>query len=48
MLYESKTVGFVALINIRPQQGNRGMEIEDLKLRERIETIVRNLLEVGT
>src|SRR3990170_6243659 len=31
---ESKTVEFVALINIRPQQGNRGMEIEDPKLRK--------------
>ncbi|MEW6375911.1 MAG: DUF5674 family protein [Thermodesulfobacteriota bacterium] len=26
---ESKKVEFGALINIRPQQGNRGMEIED-------------------
>ena len=43
---ESKTVGFVALINIRPRQGNRGMEIEDPKLRMKIETIIRQLLEV--
>jgi hypothetical protein len=43
---ESKTLEFVALINIRPQQGNRGMEIEDPKLRNKIETIVRRLLEV--
>ncbi len=42
---DSKTVGFTALINIRPDQGNRGMEIENSKLRERIETVVRNLLE---
>src|SRR5512139_526665 len=28
-----KTVQFVALINIRPRQGNRGMEVEDPKLR---------------
>ena len=27
------------------QQGNRGMEIEDPKLRQRIETTVRQLLE---
>jgi len=33
---ESKTVEFVALINIRPHQGNRGMEIEDPKLRAKI------------
>lgn len=43
---ESRTVGFGALINIRPQQDNRGMEIENPKLRERIETVVRTLLEV--
>jgi len=39
-------VGFGALINIRPTQSNRGMEIENPRLRERIETIVRNLFEV--
>jgi len=43
---ESKTVEFVALINIRPRQGNRGMGIEDPNLRTKIETIVRQLLEV--
>jgi hypothetical protein len=42
----SKTVEFVALINIRPRQGNRGMEIEDPKLRAKIEAIVRRFLEV--
>jgi hypothetical protein len=43
---ESRTVGFGALINIRPQQDNRGMEIENPRLREKIETVVRTLLEV--
>ena len=42
---DSKTVEFGALINIRPHQGNRGMEIENLELRKEIETIVRQLLE---
>ena len=42
---DSKTVEFVALINIRPRQGNRGMEIEDPKVRAKIEAIVRRLLE---
>ena len=37
---------FIALINIRPPQGNRRMEIEDPKLQAKIETIVRQLLEV--
>jgi len=39
---ESKKVEFVALINIRPRQGNRGMEIEDPKLRAKIETTYNN------
>jgi hypothetical protein len=42
---ESRRVEFGALINIRPQQGNRGMEIEDPKLREKIKSIVRRFLE---
>jgi hypothetical protein len=42
---ESQAVDFGALINIRPHQGNRGMEIEDPKRRERIETIIRALLQ---
>jgi len=45
---ESRTVGFGALINIRPNQGNRGMEIENPELRERVETIVRRLLELDS
>ena len=43
---DSKKVAFGALINIRPHQDNRGMEIEDLELRAKIETIIRRLLEV--
>ena len=42
---DSKTVEFGALINIRPHQGNRGVEIENLELRKEIESIVRQLLE---
>ncbi len=42
---DSRTVGFGALINIRPEQGNRGMEIESPELRRKIEEIVRRLLE---
>jgi len=44
---DSRTVGFGALINIRPEQGNRRMEIESLELRRKIEEIVRHLLEEG-
>jgi len=43
---EYRKVEFGALINIRPRQGNRSMEIEDLKLRAKIETMIRRLLEV--
>jgi hypothetical protein len=42
----SKRVEFGALINIRPHQGNRGMDIEDSPLRAKIETIIRKLLDV--
>ncbi|MEK6718695.1 MAG: DUF5674 family protein, partial [candidate division NC10 bacterium] len=42
---ETRTVRFGALINIRPRQGNRGMDVEDPVLRRRIEAIVRRLLE---
>ena len=44
---ESRKVEFGALINIRPNQDNRGMEIEDPKLREKIENIIRALLQVN-
>jgi len=43
-----RKVEFGALINIRPHQGNRLMEIEDPKLRDRIETITRALLQVNS
>ncbi|MGE5842831.1 MAG: DUF5674 family protein [Deltaproteobacteria bacterium] len=43
---EHRKVEFGALINIRPHQGNRTMEVEDSKLRDRIETIIRALLQV--
>jgi len=43
---EHRAVEFGALINIRPDQRNRSMEIEDPEMRERIETITRALLEV--
>jgi len=43
---DSKEIEFGALINIRPHQGNRGMEVEDLKLRAKIETIIRRWLDV--
>lgn len=41
----SQEVTFESLINIRPRQNNFGLEIEAEELREKIEKIVRNLLE---
>ena len=39
-------VGFESLINIRPRQDNRSLELQSPVLRQRFETIVRHLLEV--
>ncbi len=44
---ELKRVGFESLINIRPRQQNRSMEIQDHSLRESVERIVRKLLEIN-
>ena len=46
----TQEVTYESLINIRPRQNNRKMEIEDPELREKIKRIVTNLLggvEVG-
>lgn len=43
---EKQQVGFESIINIRPSQQNRSMEVRDPMLREMIEIIVRSLLEV--
>lgn len=43
---EIRRIGFESLINIRPRQQNRSMEIKDPALREKIAIIVRNLLEL--
>jgi hypothetical protein len=41
-----RSVGFESLINIRPKQNNRSLEIQDPTLRAQVETIVRRLFEV--
>jgi hypothetical protein len=41
----TKKVHFEALINLRPQQGNTSMAIQDEAIRARVEEIARNLLE---
>ena len=42
-----RDVGFESLINIRPGQDNRGLELESPELRQQFEVIVRHLLEVA-
>jgi hypothetical protein len=42
---DEREVRFEALINIRPRQGNRRMEIQDPAIRTKVEKIVRDLLE---
>ncbi|MBI2003225.1 MAG: hypothetical protein HYS76_01450 [Candidatus Wildermuthbacteria bacterium] len=41
---QDKKIDFVSLINIRPAQSNRSMEIEDPLLRTRMEQIIATLL----
>ena len=38
-------VRFESLINIRPRQGNRSLEIQSVELRKRVECIVRRIFE---
>jgi hypothetical protein len=42
----SSQVTFESLINIRPKQGNRSLDIVDPELREKVERISRHLLEM--
>ncbi len=44
----SKQVTFESLINIRPNQDNFSLELQDKELRARIETIVRRIFEGET
>ena len=40
---DRRTVTFGALINIRPRQNNRSMEVQDAALRARIDQVVRTV-----
>lgn len=44
---ETRTVTFGALINIRPRQNNRSMEIQDPGVRMRVERVIRTLFDEG-
>lgn len=41
---KSQKVRFEALINIRPRQGNKSMEIQNSDIRSKVESIVTELL----
>ena len=40
----NKTIDFISLINIKPAENNRSMDIEDENIRQKVEKIIRNLL----
>ena len=42
---KEKRVEFGSLINIRPRQNNRSMEIKDQALRKNVEAIIREIFE---
>lgn len=44
----TKNVDYLALINIRPQQGNQGMEISDQRIRQKFLEVVRMYLDART
>ena len=41
----TQEVTYESLINIRPRQGNRGLELRDPALREQVASIVRELFQ---
>lgn len=41
---ETQEVTFESLINIRPRQNNRSLELQDPELREKVERVTRKLL----
>ncbi len=43
---ETQEVTFESLINIRPSQNNRSLELQDLELRTKVERVTRKLLGV--
>jgi hypothetical protein len=44
-VHATQSVEFDAIINIRPNQQNFSMTIQDLNLRQKVESITRKLLE---
>lgn len=44
-IYLDKRIEYVSLINIRPAQNNRTLEVEDPKIREKMFVIINKLVE---
>jgi len=40
----SKKIDFVSLINIRPKENNRSMEIQNEEVKNKVESIIKKLL----
>ena len=40
-------IEYVSLINIRPRQGNRGMDIQDANIRQAVVSVIRSLLPLS-
>lgn len=45
-VYDDGALDFTAVFNIRPQDGNRSMEIKDEKTREEATTVIKKMLPV--
>ena len=43
-LPNSERIAYTSLINIRPRQGNRAMEIQDLKIRALVKGVIDTLI----
>jgi hypothetical protein len=43
--HENEWIEYTSLINIRPQQGNRTMEVLDIEIREKIKKIVNTKIK---
>lgn len=43
-LYQDKTIDFIALINIKPAENNRSMEIKNPEIKQKVEKIIKELL----
>ena len=42
---KTREIRFVALVNVRPRQKNRSLEIQEADLRHQVETVIRGILE---